>query len=32
MYCYTCNDEVKDELLSSHLSVLGIEIGSQKKT
>ena len=32
MYCYTCNNDVKDELLADHLSVLGIGIASQKKT
>lgn len=32
MYCYTCNNDVKDELLADHLSILGIGIASQKKT
>ena len=32
LYCYDCDNDVKDDNLAAHLSVLGIEIGSQKKT
>ena len=32
LYCYDCDNDVKDEMLASHLAVLGIEIGAQQKT
>ena len=32
LYCYSCNNDVKDENLSTHLQVLGIDMNSQKKT
>lgn len=32
LYCYTCNDDVKDEFLHDHLRNLGLNIADQKKT
>lgn len=32
LYCYSCDNDVKDENLATHLQVLGIDISSQKKT
>ena len=32
VHCYKCDDEVLDPMLSQHLSVLGIDIGTQVKT
>ena len=32
LFCYSCNNDVKDENLSTHLQVLGIDIKEQKKT
>ena len=31
LYCYSCNNYVKDENLSIHLQALGIDMSSQKK-
>lgn len=32
LYCYACNNDVKDELLVSHLQVLGLNVAGQRKT
>ena len=32
LYCYTCDNDVKDEFLPDHLKNLGIDINTQKKT
>ena len=32
LYCYACDNDVKDENLAIHLSNLGIDINTQKKT
>jgi ubiquitin carboxyl-terminal hydrolase 5/13 len=32
LYCYACNNDVKDELLASHLQVLGLNVAGQTKT
>jgi len=32
IYCYACNNDVKDELLAQHLAYLGIHVSSQTKT
>lgn len=32
LYCYACNEDVKDENLPDHLQVLGVEVSRQKKT
>lgn len=32
LYCYTCNNEVRDDNLADHLSFFGIDVGRQKKT
>jgi ubiquitin carboxyl-terminal hydrolase 5/13 len=32
IWCYKCNDDVKDECLAEHLATLGIDIATQKKT
>jgi ubiquitin carboxyl-terminal hydrolase 5/13 len=32
VYCYACDNDVKDDNLTEHLAVLGIRIESQKKT
>ena len=32
LYCYTCDNDVKDEYLPDHLKNLGIDINTQKKT
>ena len=32
LYCYTCDNDVKDDSLAIHLSNLGIDINTQKKT
>ena len=32
IYCYACDDDKLDENLAQHLSTLGIDIKSQKKT
>lgn len=32
LYCYTCDNDVKDENLASHLSNFGLDINKMKKT
>ena len=32
LYCYTCDNDVKDDNLAMHLQNLGIDISTQKKT
>lgn len=32
LYCYACNNDVKDELLKEHLIVAGIDVRTQTKT
>ena len=32
LYCYTCDNDVKDEFLPDHLKNLGIDINTQRKT
>ena len=32
IYCYTCNNDVKDDMLSTHLRYLGLNISQQTKT
>lgn len=32
IYCYQCDNEVKDESLGTHLRYLGLNITDQKKT
>ena len=32
LYCYACNNEVKDDNLADHLGFFGIDVGRQKKT
>ena len=32
LYCYTCDNDVKDEYLGDHLKTFGIDINTQKKT
>ena len=32
LYCYACNNDVKDESLEQHLKTFGIDINTQKKT
>lgn len=32
LFCYKCNDDVKDEFLPDHLEALGVQISRQKKT
>ena len=32
LYCYACDNDVKDENLAEHLKNLGIDINTQKKT
>jgi ubiquitin carboxyl-terminal hydrolase 5/13 len=32
LYCYTCNNDVKDELLREHLIIAGIDVRAQTKT
>ena len=32
IYCYACDDDRNDDLLSQHMAVLGIDIATQKKT
>ena len=32
LYCYTCDNDVKDEYLPNHLKNLGIDINTQRKT
>ena len=32
LYCYACDNDVKDENLAEHLTNLGIDISTQKKT
>ena len=32
LYCYSCNNEVRDEFLTEHLTCIGIEIKNQRKT
>ena len=32
LYCYTCDNDVKDEFLPDHLKNLGLDINTQKKT
>ena len=32
LYCYKCDDDVKDEFLAKHLKNFGIDISTQKKT
>lgn len=32
LYCYSCNNDVRDEFLREHLIFLGIEVRNQKKT
>jgi ubiquitin carboxyl-terminal hydrolase 5/13 len=32
IHCYACDEEVHDEKLAEHLSVLGIDIATQSKT
>lgn len=32
LFCYTCNEDVKDELLADHLQNIGIELSRQTKT
>ena len=32
LYCYACDNDVKDENLAEHLKAMGIDIATQKKT
>ena len=32
VYCYKCKEKVFDQDLASHLSVVGLDVASQKKT
>lgn len=32
LYCYSCNNDVKDEYLRDHLRWLGLNVSDQKKT
>lgn len=32
LYCYACNNDVRDEYLAQHLTFLGVAITEQKKT
>jgi len=32
IYCYSCNNDVKDEFLAQHLIYLGINVSDQRKT